>query len=114
MNWSKFSLFKFPHQYKRFDYVPRYYDPKKEELRKKIRQAEKERKLSEDASTEREIKFKARLEDKWGNSDYKAQNMRSNIRLIVILAVVIIAFYYVFVALDGVGIFLDENLDKLR
>ncbi len=114
MNWNRFSLFKLPNRHKRFDYVPRYYDAEKESLLKKLKQAEKENLLDENGKYAREIKFKAKVENKWGNSDYKAQSMRSNVRLIVILGVVIVLFYYIFVGLDGIGYFLDENLDKLK
>ena len=40
MNWNRMSLVKLPDRHKRFEYIPRYYDPRKEELNKKIEQAE--------------------------------------------------------------------------
>lgn len=114
MNWNRFSLFKLPNRHKRFDYVPRYYDPRKEILQQKLEQAKRENGEEVEGSAARQIKFKAQLEDKWGNSDFKAQNMRSNIRLIVILGCVIALFYYIFIGLDGLGYFIDNNLDKLK
>ncbi len=114
MNWNRFSLFKLPSRHKRFDYVPRYYDAEREELKKKIKAAERLNGNGDDQNFEREIRFKNKVENKWGNSDYKAQSMRSNVRLIVILGIVFIVFYYVFIALDGIGVFLDENIENLR
>ena len=116
MNWNRMSLFKLPNRHKKFEYVPRYYDAEKEELNNKLRLAKKDTDLSaEGAKIVRDIKFKAKINERWGDySDFKAQKMRSNIRLIVILGIVIIAFYYIFVALDGIGYFLDENLDKMK
>lgn len=114
MNWNRFSLFKMPGRHKRFDFVPRYYNPEKEALEEKIRQAKIENGLLDDGSIRREIKFKAETSNKWGNSEFKSQSMRANIRLIIILFLVIAAFYYIFVGLDGVGYFLDENMDKLK
>ncbi|MDG1915224.1 MAG: hypothetical protein P8I55_11630 [Crocinitomix sp.] len=114
MNWNKFGLFKLPNRHRRFDYVPRYYNAEKEELQAKIDQAKKENTVDDEGKFAREIKFKAQMEDKWGGSDYKAQRRQSNMRLIIILGIIIVAFYYIFVALDGLGYFLDENMDKLK
>lgn len=113
MNWNRLSLFKLPNSHKRFEYVPRYYDPKKEELKKKLEAtAAKENNEVLDSSRTREISFRAKTADRWSNSAYKTQNMRANLRLVLILAGVIILFYFIFQALDGMGIFIDENLRK--
>lgn len=113
MNWNKLSLFKLPNRHRRFDYVPRYYDPRKEALEKKLKQAQQENLSVDENKMAREIKFKAELQNKWGNSEYKSQSMRSNIRLIVILGIIIVLFYYIFIGLDGIGYFLDEHGENL-
>jgi hypothetical protein len=113
MDWNRLSLFKLPNRHKRFEYVPRYFDPQKEELRKKLRQAEIENGGDVDVKKlKREIQFKSKIENKWGNSELKSQKMRSNIRLIIIFICLIIAFYYIFKGLDVMGLFIDENLRK--
>ena len=114
MNWNKLSLFKLPNRHRRFDYMPRYYDPKKELLENKIKQAQLSKGEGVEGQVAREIRFKSEMQDKWGNSDYKAQSLRSNIRLILILGIVILIFYYIFVGLDGLGYFLDNNLENLK
>lgn len=114
MNWNRISLFKLPNRHKRFDYVPRYYNPEKEALQRKIDQAKIEANQGGELQSPREIQFRSQIESKWGNSEYKASSMLSNIRLIVILGILLVVFYYVFVALDNMGIFLDENMDKLK
>lgn len=111
MDWNRLSLFKLPNHHKRFEYVPRYFDPKKDELKKKLREAEVENGDPVAAmKVARDIKFKAKIDDKWGNSDFKAQRMRSNVRLIIILVCIMTAFYFIFKGLDFMGVFIDENL----
>jgi len=114
MNWNKFGLFKLPNRHKRFEYIPRYYNEQKETLQQKIDLAKKQNLVTEDGSYIRGIKFRAKIADKWGNSDYKKQTRKSNVRLIIILGIIIVVFYYVFIGLDGLGLFIDENLDKLN
>ncbi len=114
MNWNKFGLFKLPNRHRRFDYVPRYYNAEKEELQAKVDRAKKENSIDDEGNFAREIKFKSQMEEKWCGSDFKAQRRQSNMRLIIILGIIIVAFYYIFVALDGLGYFLDENMDKLK
>ncbi|MDA7803028.1 hypothetical protein N8987_00440 [Crocinitomix sp.] len=114
MNWNRLSLFKLPNRHKRFEYVPRYYDPKKEALKDKINRAKQEATIDDNGKFARDIKFRADTAARWGNSEYKSQSMRSNIRLIIILMLVIVTFYYLFIGLDIAGMGIDENLDKLK
>lgn len=107
MNWNRFSLFKLPNQHRRFEYIPRYYDPRKEELEKKIKAAEKSSENS--GNQRREISFRQQTADKWGNNEFKMQAMRSNIRLVVIFIVVLIVFYYLYQYLDDAAYFLDSQ-----
>ncbi|MBD3638309.1 MAG: hypothetical protein HUJ25_13235 [Crocinitomicaceae bacterium] len=114
MNWNKYSLFKLPNKHRRFEYVPRYYDPRKEELEKKIKAAEREANLTKgkDVEMRREISFRQRTSDHWGNSEFKSKMMNTNIRLIVILGIALIGFYFLFEHLDGWAYFLDEKTGK--
>lgn len=114
MNWNKYSLFKLPGRHNRFDYVPRYYDPKKEELQKKIRMAKKEagQQTEDDGSAAREISFRQQTADKWGNTQYKSQSMTSNLRLVVIFGIGLIAFFFLYQLLDDVAPFIDSQKGK--
>jgi len=107
MDWNKFSLFKLPKSYRRFDYTPRYYDARKEALNQKVAQYERLNSEEESAQYKREITFKSNADDHWGHSDYKAQATRSNIRLLIILGIVLAVFYYLFIGLDNIGPVLD-------
>jgi uncharacterized membrane protein (DUF106 family) len=107
MNWNRFSLFKLPNKHRRFEYIPRYYDPRKEELEKKVKAAQK--KPGEEDGQRREISFRQQTADKWGNTEFKMQAMRSNIRLIVIFIIVLIVFYYLYQYLDDAAYFLDNQ-----
>ena len=106
MNWNKMSLFKLPSKSREFNFHPRYYDERKERLQKKIELYSGENK-SEDRI--RSIKFRADLEDQWGNNSYKSQAFRANIRLLVILALILALFYYIFIGLDNVGVLLGNG-----
>lgn len=113
MNWNKYSIFKLPNRHKRFEYTPRYYDPRKEELEKKIKAAEAEANPDkQDITARREISFRERTSDKWGNSDFKSHSMRANMRLIVIFIFCLIAFYYLYQYLDDGAMILDEMTGK--
>lgn len=45
MKLSKFSIFKLPNTYKRFDYTPRHFDPDQEERDKRRKQLDAEREI---------------------------------------------------------------------
>ena len=94
------SLFKLPSKSREFNFHPRYYDERKERLKKKVELYSGENK-SEDRI--RAIKFRATLEDNWGNGGHKSQALKSNLRLLIILAIILGLFYYIFIGLDNVG-----------
>tara|TARA_R110002050_G_scaffold77358_1_gene165080 strand:- start:21 stop:335 length:315 start_codon:yes stop_codon:yes gene_type:complete len=102
-------MFKLGNRHKRFEYVPRYYDPRKEALEKKIKQAQAEAKGTKDNDNiAREIKFKSTIEDRWGDLNVKKQRSNSNLRLILILGVIIGIFYYLFVGIDAAGMLIEK------
>ena len=107
MNWNRMSLFKLPSRHKRFEYIPRYYDPRKEEIKKKIEQAEKS--ANGDQNYRREISFRQQTADRWGNADYKKKSMQANVRLIIIFLCVLFACYFLFIGLDDIVPFLESN-----
>jgi hypothetical protein len=108
MNWSQLSVFKMPSKYRRYSFQPRYYDERKEALKKKI---EREARLT-DSPSSRDIKFKAELEQTWGNTDRKSQVLKSNLRLLVILIIIMCAVYYVFAAMDGAEEIINNALEE--
>ena len=111
MDFNRLSMFKLPNKHKRFEYVPRHYDERKEALKKKIEQAERINKGELSNQSRREISFRAKTEDKWGNSDYKSASMRQNLRLIIILGILVAAVYFIFIGIDSNQI--EPVLEKL-
>jgi len=97
MNWSRMSVFKMPSKYRRYSFQPRYYDERKESLKRKL---EREANINSTVS-EREIKFQSQLEETWGNTERKSQILKSNIRLLVILILITAGAYYVFMGMDS-------------
>ena len=100
------SLFKMPSRTRVFNFHPRYYDERKEQLKKKVELYSGENKTE---NRIRSIKFQADLQDNWGKSHYKSQSFKSNIRLIVILVAILALFYYIFMGLDNVGTLIEKT-----
>ena len=108
MDFNKLSLFKLPNKHKRFDYVPRYYDERKEKLKNKIAAYEQESNVSSDERVRREISFREKTSDRWGNDEYKSASMRQNLRLILILAGLAVVVYYIFMGIEGIEPLIDK------
>jgi len=108
MNWSRMSVFKMPSKYRRYSFQPRYYDERKESLKRKL---EREEKINSTVS-EREIKFQSQLEETWGNTERKSQILKSNIRLLVILLIILASAYYVFIGMDSAEEAINNAITK--
>ncbi|MGV6862466.1 MAG: hypothetical protein ACWA41_11880 [Putridiphycobacter sp.] len=108
MNWSRMSMFKMPSKYRRYNFQPRYYDERKENLEKKI-------KLYQSTSEEvnrRELSFKSEMQDTWGKTDFKKQSQKANLRLLIILIIIGVATVYIFNALDSAEAIINNNLNQ--
>jgi hypothetical protein len=78
---------------KGFNYIPRYYDPEKEAWEQKKAEAG----LNTNLSHEEELRLQMRK--KWGvNKDKEDPTERRSkmIRTLIIVGVVVVAFYYIF------------------
>ena len=85
--------FFYRHKPKGYNYVPRYFDPDKEAWERKKAEAG----MSSSLSHEEELRLQMRK--KWGtNKDAEDPSERryKTIRAIVIGAIVLVAFYYIF------------------
>lgn len=86
----KFSGFKVP-KHRKFGYVPRFYDPEKEELEKRVKRYE--------AGSEDKELVKERISDGFrqsyhGNNTYrKSLILKSTIRLVLIILVLLFLSY---------------------
>ena len=93
-------------KHKKFDYIPRYYDPQKEEL-EKIVDAYKD---TNDASAAKN-RIRSGLRSKYrGDSSYKrAQERSANIRLISIIFVLFLIAYLILKS-DTIGRMMESFL----
>ena len=107
MNWSRMSVFKMPSKYRRYNFQPRYYDERKENLKRKL-----EREKNIDSKVEREIKFKSELEDTWGNTERKSQVLKANFRLLIILILITGGVYYVFTGMDSAEEVINNAIEQ--
>jgi len=100
MKLTKFSLFRMPNTYKRFDYTPRHFDPDKEERDKRRKQLDAQHELGLDTDT-KSISFRGGLRQ--NRSEFKTQALRTNIRIVLILGVLFMLVYYLFQKCDILG-----------
>jgi hypothetical protein len=89
-------------KHKRFEFAPRVFDEDKERFEKRKKNIADELGVSQnDPSKKREINFRANMQDK-GVSAYRSNaTVFSNLRLLVILGILLIGFYFIFNNLDG-------------
>lgn len=102
---------------RRYDYTPRYYDEKKEKLKARIRRYESENQNENENENEnrdiRLIELRERISDNWvRGEEYKKSIFTSNIRLVIILAVILALIFFVFNGLDIGGAYLDKLQSK--
>ena len=87
--------FFYRHKPKGFNYIPRYYDPQKEEWERKKAEAGYESSLSH------EEQLRLQMRNKWGtNKDAEDSSERryKTVRALIIGAIVLVAFYFIFCA----------------
>jgi hypothetical protein len=87
-------FFKLP-GHKQFHYTPRYYDPEKEELEERIRQIKQEMGVDVPADPNRSTIRRGSFRTARQKAKVKA-GRTSNIRLLVILAVLLLIAYLIF------------------
>lgn len=92
---------------RRFSYVPRYYDERKERLSDLIKKHQKESAGDKDAQfVRREINFREKTRESWSNIRVsKKEAFQQNLRLVVIIAILSLMAYYVLVKVDLVSTF---------
>ena len=87
------SFFKI-NKHKQFNFTPRYYDPQKEDLEKRIKSIEQEMGVNEGEAYRPSIR-KGQMTNYFRGKKRKAQK-QSNIRLIIILIVLFLISYFLF------------------
>lgn len=85
--------FFYRHKPKGFNYIPRYYDPQKEEWERKKAEA------GYDSTLSHEEQLRMEMRRRWGtDKDQKDPSERryKTIRIVIIGAIILVAFYYIF------------------
>ncbi len=91
---------------KQFDYTPRYYDARKERIQNMQKAYDEE---SDSTPTEQQARLREKMHSAWNiETNYTKQSRSANIRLIIILAALLLATYFI---LDYVDIFAAEVID---
>lgn len=90
-------------QPREYDVAPRYYDPDKERIEARYQEIRQEMgataEVNEDVIRKR-IAFRQDVESKWSTSSFNRQYIFSNLRLVLILLVLLGAFYYTYQYLE--------------
>lgn len=85
--------FFYKHKPKGFNYIPRYYDPQKEDWERKKAEAGLDTRLSH------EEQLRLQMRSRWGvdkNKEDPAERRSKMIRVFVIGGIAVVAFYYIF------------------
>lgn len=83
-----FSMFKNV-RHKKFDYVPRFYDPEKEELQARVSKYDKDQAQNTELVKDRiRSGFRSRVPN--NQSIVKQATMKSNIRLLLIIGILVV------------------------
>lgn len=85
--------FFYRHKPKKFNYIPSYYDPEKEAWEQKKAERGMDSKLSH------EEQLRLQMRKKWGRvsqEEIKAERRRKTLRAFILVAIVVILFYFVF------------------
>lgn len=84
-------------KHRSFDYIPRYYDPEKEELEARLKQYKKTDTPSEGNDTElakQRIRGSFKRNSRASSEATKIANRKSNMRLLMIIATLLLITYY--------------------
>lgn len=95
-----FKFFNIKAQNKRFSYLPRYYDERKERLALKKKQFEDAKNLSDE---ERKAFLREQFRDSWSLGRTRQQaNYQANFRTLILIAFLLILGYFVFNGIEGI------------
>ena len=89
---NKMGFF-YKHKPKGYNYIPRYYDPQKEEWERKKAEQGYDSKLSH------EEQLRLEMRKKWGTNkdqDDPSERRYKTLRAVIIGAIVVVAFYFIF------------------
>lgn len=94
------KLFNTPSRYKRFSFYTRFYDERKERLELKKKQYED---LENATEEERKAIFREQMRDSWAmGKEREGAKLQSNIRILVLIAIILILGYFVFNGLEQI------------
>ncbi|MDP5009711.1 MAG: hypothetical protein NWQ47_00595 [Crocinitomicaceae bacterium] len=100
----QFTFFNKKVQHKRFDYSPMYYDERKERL--ELKKAEYSKLATENLSAEeRQAILRQNMQTSWSRSQHASKaKSSSNIRIVILIAVMLLLGYFIFSGLDEVDV----------
>ena len=85
--------FFYKHNPKKFNYIPRYYNPEKQALE------ERKAEMGLDSNLSHEEQLRLEMRKKWGTEKDKedpSERRSKMLRTIIIVGIVVVAFYYIF------------------
>lgn len=95
MSGFRISFFKL-NRHKQFEYKPLYYNEAKEELKHRIETIKRENGIDSEAAVNSKARMQQSIREKWNRKNYKESVSRSNRRVIIIIAVLLLISYFLF------------------
>jgi len=95
-----FKIFNTKIHHKRFDFIPRHYDERKERLELKRKQYQENDSLTE---SERIEAMRKQFRENWSPGKMRTQaNAKSNFRIFILIGVIIVLGYFIFNGMDHI------------
>lgn len=93
-------------RHKKFNFTPRFYDERKDRIRKLKEVYSDSSKLTPD---EKQLQLRERIQSNWkANKTYSQKSKSANLRLIIILAILLLVAYLI---LGNVDLFTSKVID---
>ena len=93
---------------KSFDYRPMYYDERKDKLRQKVKEFDKENEVPDDET--RRNALRQRMEQNWQRGSQKGNpaSRAYNLRILILIFILLALGYFVFFGMDKVDVIVKK------
>ena len=88
---------------KSFNLATRYYDADKERLMRRVHEIEQEKGREEGERVRREMNFRNKTDIDWKKKQIAKARTKSNLRLLIILAILTATFVYLYKNIDAIS-----------
>jgi len=80
---------------KKFNYIPRHFDPEKEQFEKRKKIAERDVRIKASFSSDKEFQMRQEMEKRWHAESRKHAQKTSNFRVLLFITIGSFLFYFI-------------------